>query len=42
MSAKFLENLSNADALAGRESEVMDLMHKELKPLVDNVFCDKL
>ena len=42
MDVKFLEKLSNADALAGFEGEVRQLMLKELKPLSDEVLTDNI
>ena len=42
MDVSLLEKLSNADALAGCENEVRDIMNKNLKGLCDEVSCDKL
>lgn len=42
MDVKFLEYLCNADALAGFEAEVRQLMLKELKPFSDEVMSDNI
>lgn len=42
MDVSLLEKLSNADALAGCENEVRDIMHKNLKGLCDEVSCDNI
>jgi tetrahedral aminopeptidase len=42
VSVEVLEKLCNACGVAGREEEVRSLMHKLLKPLVDEVKEDKL
>ena len=42
VSVEVLEKLSNACGVAGREEEVRSLMHKLMKPLVDEVKEDKL
>lgn len=42
MDIKFLEELSNADALAGEEDEVRNLLVREMRPNSNNIFCDNL
>lgn len=42
MNLEFLKNLSNADAIAGNEQEVRDVLLRELKPYADRVDCDGL
>lgn len=42
MELSFLESLSNADSVAGSESEVRNLMNSKLNSFCDEVFCDNL